>query len=113
MKKIIFMVTVCFLLALAGCGGNNGSDKGGNAYVGRWQASIKNGFQTQTLVYDISHSGGNEYLITMELDGLKQARTMMAVYEKNTLRVPPFNDEAVLDGTERMILQGMDFKKLK
>lgn len=109
MKKLSALLLTAFLLILAGCGGGNS----GNDYVGRWEASIKNGFSTQTLVYDIKHNGGNEYFISIELDGLKQARTIMAVYENNTLKLPPFGDEAVLDGKQRMLLQGMDFKKIK
>lgn len=98
------------LLVLTGCGGSN---SGGNDYVGNWEANIQNGFKTQTLTYNITHANGNEYLITIELDGLKQARTIMAVYENNSFKLPPFGDEAVLDGKDRMILQGMDFKRIK
>lgn len=101
------------LLAFEGCGGNEDGNGGGRDYVGRWQASVRNGFQTQTVTYDISHISGNKYLIGVEIDGQKQAETIKAVFEKNTFRVRPYNDEAVPDGKNRMILQGMDFKRVE
>lgn len=109
MKKLSVVLLMVLLLMLIGCGGNNN----GKNYEGRWEARVVNGFKTQTVTYDIKHVSGNEYLITIELDGLKQDRTIMAVYENDSFRLPPFGDEAVMDGKERMLLQGMDFKKVQ
>lgn len=113
MKRFAPVLLLIIMLFMLGSCGSGDSSKGGDAFVGRWEANVKNGFQTQVLTYDIRHKDGNEYTITRELDGLKQALVITAVYEDKAFKVAPWGDEAVLDGNDRMLLQGMDFKKVK
>lgn len=114
MKKftpVLLLIIMLFILVSCGSGGSNG----GKMFEGRWEANVRRGYSSQNIIYDIKHTGGNEYVISVEVDGVKQAETLQAVYlkDKNSFRVGPDQDEAVPDGTERFIVNAMDFRKLK
>ena len=111
MKKLGVLLLMVLALTLVACGG--GSDDG-KAYTGRWEAQVRSGFSNKTVVYDIKHTGGKDYLINVEIDGVKQAETIPAIYSDNT-KTFQFTDgtQAVLDGDAKMYLDGKEFRRIK